>query len=185
MTWFLIGAGVVLLFFVVQLVYLAAILAWEDQQTAGLAYYGRTPAERRAFKERLARHVRRLRPILALLGNTSSFTFEKASFEVRGLAGPKGTCNEESFAEALAYEPAPEDVFVVTQMKGGTTWMQHVVYEVLRRGDGDLVETGTALYAVSPWLEARKSVGVEEAPLVGEERPSRVIKTHFPVAHCP
>ena len=62
--------------------------------------------------------------------------------------------------------------------------MQHLVYEILSRGEGDLVETGTALYAVSPWLEAAKSVSVDEAPLIGTERPSRLIKTHFPASLC-
>jgi hypothetical protein len=41
------------------------------------------------------------------------------------------------------------------------------------------------MYAISPWLEARKSVPIEEAPLVGEERPSRIIKTHLPAQVCP
>ena len=65
-------------------------------------------------------------------------------------------------------------------MKCGTTWMQHVVYEVLLRGKGNLVGSGTAMYAVSPWIEAIKSVPVEQAPVVGSERPSRIIKTHLP-----
>jgi hypothetical protein len=63
--------------------------------------------------------------------------------------------------------------------------MQHVVYEVLNRGNGNLVETGTAMYAISPWLEGRKSVPVEESGLIGSERPSRIIKTHLPATLCP
>lgn len=39
-------------------------------------------------------------------------------------------------------------------MKCGTTWMQHIVYEVVGRGRGDLVATGTTLYSQSCWLEA-------------------------------
>jgi len=124
-------------------------------------------------------------PILRLIGRFSSFTFDKASFHHQGVSGPKGTCSEESFRNAAAYEPQPGDIFVVTQMKCGTTWMQHVVYEVLRRGRGDLVDTGMTLYAVSPWIEALKSVPLAEAPLIGEERPSRVIKTHLPAQLCP
>jgi aryl sulfotransferase len=70
-------------------------------------------------------------------------------------------------------------------MKCGTTWMQQVVYEVLNRGRGNLVESGTAMYAVSPWLEGRKSVPLEAAPLIGSERPARIVKTHFPAQLCP
>jgi hypothetical protein len=76
-------------------------------------------------------------------------------------------------------------VFVVTQMKCGTTWMQHVVYEVLHRGNGDLVDSGRTLYGVCPWIEGLKSVPIDQAPLLGAERPSRVIKTHMPVSLCP
>jgi hypothetical protein len=38
---------------------------------------------------------------------------------------------------------------------------------------------------VCPWIEGRKTVPMEAAPLVGEERPSRIIKTHLPAALCP
>ncbi|MGH7504731.1 MAG: sulfotransferase domain-containing protein, partial [Longimicrobiales bacterium] len=170
---------------IAQAVYLSVVLSWEDQQTRGLGYYGLPPEGRQRFKRKLRTHARLLYPILRLIGRTSSFTFEKASFRHRDVAGPRGTCSEASFARADAYAARPEDIFVVTQMKCGTTWMQHVVYEVLMRGEGDIVEAGTTLYALSPWLEAQKSVPVEEAPLIGTERPSRIIKTHLPVQLCP
>jgi len=177
-----IGLGVIL---VAQFVYLAVVLSWEDQKTVGLGYYGLPPEDRERFKRALHCHARLLRPVLRVLGGFSKFTFAKGSFRQGELRGPKGTCSVDSFARAASYTAQPSDVFVVTQMKCGTTWMQHVVYEVLRRGRGTLVEDGTTLYAVSPWLEARKSVSVEEAPLVGTERPSRIIKTHFPSSACP
>jgi len=84
--WFAIIAGLLLAFFLVQLVYLAVVLSWGDQQTRGLAYYGRPPAEREWFKQTLRRHVRFLRPILRLLGRISTFKFENASFRHRGIA---------------------------------------------------------------------------------------------------
>lgn len=181
----LVAGGALFAFLVIQFIYLVVVLGWEDQKTVGLGYYGLPPAGRAAFKRTLRRHALLLFPILRLLGRLSKFTFEKASFRHRGIAGPKGTCDPASFARADAYRPRPEDVFVVTQMKCGTTWMQHVVYEVLQRGDGGLVDAGSTLYAVSPWLEARKSVPMDQAPLIGSERPSRVIKTHLPASHCP
>jgi hypothetical protein len=183
--WIGLAIGLIVLFLIAQMVYLSVVLSWEDQQTRGLGYYGLQPGGRAAFKRRLRTHARMLYPVLRLIGRTSSFTFEKASFRHRGVAGPRGTCGEDSFAKADGYEAKPEDVFVVTQMKCGTTWMQHVVYEVLNRGAGDIVESGRTLYAISPWLEARKSVPIEDAPLVGEARPGRIIKTHMPVQLCP
>jgi len=183
--WIVVIGGSTLVFLVIQVVYLSLVLAWEDQKTRGLGYYGLSPDDRAAFKRTLRRHARLLYPILRLISRTTPFTFEKATFRANGLPGPRGTCSEESFARAFTYEPTERDVFVVTQMKCGTTWMQYLVYEVLERGAGDLVESGRTLYAVSGWLEALKSVSVEDSPLIGRARPSRIIKTHLPKRHCP
>ncbi len=172
-------------FLVVEFIYLAVVLRWEDEKTRGLAYYGLPAVQRDQFKQTLRRHAILLSPILRLLGRFSDGALAKATFRVKGVAGPKGTCSPESFERGLAYQAQAEDVFVVTQMKCGTTWMQHLVYEILQRGNGDLVASGTALYAVSPWLEALKSVSVDDAPLIGAERPSRIIKTHLPASLCP
>ncbi|MDH4131711.1 MAG: sulfotransferase domain-containing protein, partial [Gemmatimonadota bacterium] len=183
--WVLAAAGLGLLFLVVQSVYLGAVLRWEDQETVGLGYYGRPLDARNRFKRTLRLHARLLAPILRLNTYAARFDFRRVSFSHKGVAGPLGTCSSESFAAGESYQPRPEDIFVVTQMKCGTTWMQQVVYEVLHRGRGTLVETGTELYAVSPWLEGRKSVPVTLAPALGAERPGRIIKTHFPAALCP
>jgi hypothetical protein len=184
--WWVLGAlGLAFVLYVVMGVYLGAVLRWEDEETVGLRYYGRPPAERAAFKERLCRHARRLSPLIALNAKLAPFDFRRVAFLYKGVAGPHGSTSPDSFAKAEAYAPRPGDIFVATQMKCGTTWMEHVVYEVLHRGNGNLVETGTAMYAIAPWLEGRKSVPLEEAPLLGRERPSRIIKTHLPAALCP
>jgi len=185
MTWILIVAGALLGLGLIGLVYLSVVLSWEDGRTVGLAYYGLPPAERERFRRRLRVHALLLFPILHLMARMSRFDFARVSFRHRGISGPKGTCSKESFERADGYQPRPEDVFVATQMKCGTTWMQHVVYQILSRGDGDLVESGRTLYSISPWIEGRKSVSMEHAPLIGKERPSRIIKTHLPAALCP
>lgn len=183
--WILIAVGVVGVLYVVMGLYLALVLRWEDDRTVGLQYYGLPPDGRERFKRRLRVHARLLAPILWLNARAARFDFRRARIQYKGVSAPPGSCSVESFARADAYQPRADDVFVATQMKCGTTWMQHVVYEVLRRGGGDLVASGTALYAVAPWLEGRRSVPVEEAPLIGVERPSRIIKTHLPASHCP
>jgi hypothetical protein len=183
--WIVVVAVGLVALFIVGMIYLAVVLRWEDEKTRGLGYYGLSEAEREGFKRTLRRHAVLLSPMLHLLGRFSSNALAKASFEVQGISGPRGSCSPESFEHGLAYQAQSEDVFVVTQMKCGTTWMQHLVYEILHRGNGDLVETGTTLYAVSPWLEALKSVSMDDAPLLGAERPSRVIKTHLPSQVCP
>jgi hypothetical protein len=119
------------------------------------------------------------------MARSSPFNFARASFEYRGVTGPRGTCTLESFRAGSDYEPTPSDIFVVTQMRSGTTWMQQLVYEILMRGRGDLIDQGRTLNAVSPWLESVIGVPLREAPTVGSERPARVIKTHFPASLCP
>lgn len=94
-------------------------------------------------------------------------------------------CSRADFERAVGYRAGPDDVFVATQMKCGTTWMQQIVYEVLARGRGDLSDAGARhLYAVSPWIEAGFSVRLADAPRVGPSR-RRVIKTHLPAALLP
>jgi hypothetical protein len=179
--WWILGALAVIVFlFIFYGTWLASVLKWEDEHTVGLKYYGLPQADRQAFKAKLRQHARRLSPILRLNAKLAKMDFRKARMQYQGISAPSGSCSVESFAKAAGYQPQPEDVFVVTQMKCGTTWMQHVVYEVLHRGAGDIVASGRAMYAISPWLEGRKSVPIEESRPVGTEVPSRIIKTHLP-----
>lgn len=165
--------------------WLTAVVAWGDRRARGLGYFGLPRRERERFRRRIRFHATILAPVIRLLARASPFSFEKASFRYGGVPGPRGTCTPESFEAGASYRPRPSDVFVVTQMRSGTTWMQHVVYEVLMRGRGDLVEEERTLGAVSPWLESVIGVPVERAPSLGRERPSRLIKTHFPASLCP
>jgi len=183
--WLLYLLLAIVVLYIVQTIHLALVLRWEDDATVGLGYYGRPPAGRERFKRLLRLHALLLTPVLWLNGKLARLDFRRARIQYQSVSAPAGSCSSESFSRAAAYQARPEDVFVVTQMKCGTTWMQHVVYQLLHRGDGRLVETGTALYAMAPWLEGRKSVPVEDAPLVGSERPSRIIKTHLPAELCP
>jgi hypothetical protein len=185
MTWIAIVAGGLLALLLLGMFYLSGVLGWEDQKTLGTGYYGLPRAKRDRFKQTLRRQARLLSPLLWFFSKLSTFKFEKTSFHHRGIAGPKGTCSKESFERADAYKAGAQDIFVATQMKCGTTWMLHVVYQVLLRGRGNLVESDATLHAVCPWVEGRKTVTMDNAPLVGTERPSRVIKTHLPAELCP
>jgi len=177
--------GVLAGLYVVWTAYLAIVLRWEDERTVGLAYYGLDPAGRDRFKRRLRLHARLLAPVLGLNSRLAKVDFRRVRVQHKNVSFPSGSCDAQSTARAESYQARPEDIFVATQMKCGTTWMEHVVYEVLHRGAGNLVETGTALYAIAPWLEGRKSVPVDQAKTLGTERPSRIIKTHLPAQLCP
>ena len=170
---------------VLSMLHLAMVLRWEDEQTIGLRYYGRDAAERERFKRRLRLQALLLAPVLAFYGRISKVNFRRVGFRHHDVTLPAGSCDAASAARADTYRPGPDDIFVATQMKCGTTWMENIVYEVLHRGNGMLEATGTALYAVAPWLEGRKSVPLEDSALLGAERPSRIIKTHMPAHLCP
>lgn len=170
---------------VVQFVHLCAVMIWCDQRTRGLGYYGLSRSGRQRLRRILRWHRRVLAPLLWIIGRTRTFEFAEGCFTVQGVAGPRGSCRPEDFERGARYQPSAIDVFVASQMKCGTTWLQHLVLQVLLRGQTDLSETGTALYELSPWLESSKTVSLDAAPLIGAERPSRLIKTHFPTTLCP
>ncbi|HEX9165063.1 MAG TPA: sulfotransferase domain-containing protein [Gemmatimonadales bacterium] len=185
MSWLLAAAGAVALFLFVEWIALGIAMHWGQQQTLAGAWFRRSLEARRRFRATLRRQAMLLSPVLWALRPFARFDFARTAFRVRGVTGPWGNCTPQSFEAALDYRPRPDDVIVATQMKCGTTWMLHLVYQVLLRGRGDLVETGRALHALVPWLEGTRTVPVTDAPLIGTERPSRVIKTHLPAGHCP
>jgi hypothetical protein len=181
MNW-LTAAAAVASFAIVAFVYLAWYVRWEGRQTRGLAYYGRPLAARRALKAKIRRYSLPAMPLVRLLASLSPKTLP--GFVHEGVAGPPKVSSPEVFAAAQRYSPRREDVFVVTQMRCGTTWMQQVVYQIVTRGRGDYDGGQGHLYATSPWIDAINSVSIESAPLVGTP-PSRIIKCHLPTDLCP
>src|SRR5262245_66345815 len=130
--WWLLGGLVGL--YVAWTIYLAFVLRWEDERTVGLAYYGLDPAGRARFKQQLRTHARLLAPLLGVNSRMTKVDFRRARVVHDGVSFPSGSCDAASTARAVAYQARPEDIFVATQMKCGTTWMEHIVYEVLQRG---------------------------------------------------
>jgi hypothetical protein len=157
---------------------------WYQQQTARGAYYLRDLAGRRAFAEELRRRGR----VVARVTTWASRVRPPrgfSHFRYRDVTGPAPPSTPRLFRETYRYRPDPGDVFVATQMKCGTTWMQQLVYEVLMRGRGDLSDAGHGhLFAVSPWLESNFAIPVESAPRLGPHG-QRIVKTHMPASLCP
>lgn len=177
--------AVVAVVLVLQIVHLLAVMRWSDRRTAGLNYYGLRTPQRRRFKRLVRMNSLLLSPILAIFAAARRRDFSAHCFTHKGVAGPAGTCNANSFRRAAEYSPQPEDVFVVTQMRSGTTLTQHLVYQILLRGKSDLAADDTPLNAISPWLESTRTMEVSAAPLIGSDRPARLIKTHLPASLCP
>src|SRR4051812_2789329 len=123
--------GAIILAYVLYTVYLAMVLRWEDRHTAGLSYYGLPPEARAAYRRRLRVHAALLRPLLALNTRMAKLDFRRAGLRFHDVMLPQGSCDQASAGRADTYAPRPEDVFVATQMKCGTTWMEHIVYQVV------------------------------------------------------
>lgn len=165
--------------------YVTWYFAWERRATAGMAYFGANLSERRRLKLRLRRRSRPVVPLMSSLARIGRQHLAMPVFEYEGLPGPPRVSTPEAVARARSYAPQPTDVFVATQMRCGTTWMQELVHQVLTRGAGRFDDGGPShLYAVSPWIEAESGVAVGDAARIGTP-PMRIIKTHLPASHCP
>jgi hypothetical protein len=172
----------VALLFAVLLAYLAWYFHWEAKNTTGMAYYGRTPEGRQDFKRQVRWFSMPLVPMLRALASIGRARRTMPAVDYGGVSGPPKVSTPEAFARARQYCPEAADVFVATQMRCGTTWMQQIVYQIVTRGRGEFAGPGRShLYAVSPWIEAVNSVSLADAPAL----PARIIKTHLPASHCP
>lgn len=78
---------------------------------------------------------------------------------------------------ALDYKPIPEDVFIVTYPKCGTTWVQHIVYLIFNKGMKP--KSGLDFLKNSPFIEM---LGADSARTM--KRPG-AIKAHLPFSMMP
>ncbi len=173
-------------FLLAYLAYVAVAMIYFERKTRGDNYFALPLAERGKMIARLKKHARFIRPAFEL---AMKIHRPKAPPMMRygDVTGPAIMTTKKSYAATKNYQPGEEDIFVATQMKCGTTWMQQIVFEILHRGEGDLSDDGYRhMYALSPWIETSPlcSVPMERAPLVGQ-RGNRIIKTHMPAKLCP
>lgn len=86
---------------------------------------------------------------------------------------------EEGRLKAIRMRPRPDDVFVVTPPKCGTTWVQQIVHQLRSRGSMDFVEISD----VVPWIElaqdCKQDIDADHAFA------PRAFKTHLWYNHCP
>lgn len=83
----------------------------------------------------------------------------------------------EGFTSGLRYEGLPDDILISTYPKCGTTWMQHIVWLILNRGEP--LAADVSMTTVVPHLEEVGREVLDALP-----RP-RVIKTHLPFELSP
>ncbi|XP_037499721.1 sulfotransferase ssu-1 [Rhipicephalus sanguineus] len=85
--------------------------------------------------------------------------------------------HDDNVSSALTYTARPDDIFVVSYPKCGTTWTQYIVFCVLNKGQPP--EDYTDFMLRSPFLEL---LGAESAHRMRRPGP---IKTHFPFDRQP
>lgn len=72
----------------------------------------------------------------------------------------------------LDYNPRPDDIFVVTYPRSGTTWMQMILYQLTTDGVMDFAHIGE----VCPWFE-RVALNHRDLEALGSPR---IFKSHLP-----
>lgn len=160
-------------------VWLFQTLGWINRRTIRDAFFNLPLAERLKLRQQIQRKARWIRLLTAPM---VTFGFRIPVVDFEGTKVP-GVCRRESMAYARDYQPEDNDIFVATQMKCGTTWMQQIVYQVITKGEGEFSDNGHRhMYAISPWIESVGSVRLSDAPLI-EGR--RIIKTHLGTDLCP
>jgi hypothetical protein len=75
---------------------------------------------------------------------------------------------------ALSYQAQPNDLFIVTYPRSGTTWMQNIVYN-LQTGGKSFDEDSQHFFQQNPHLETDGKIGLSKMQQSG------AIKTHLPI----
>mmetsp|Transcript_5176 Transcript_5176/g.13952 ORF Transcript_5176/g.13952 Transcript_5176/m.13952 type:complete len:314 (-) Transcript_5176:158-1099(-) len=106
-----------------------------------------------------------------------------------GLLMPKGF-PVDGFISGLTYEAQPEDLFIATYAKSGTTLTQHIVYVMLN--EGVPIQPDERLDHIFPHLEEVGADFVTNLPCIQNPAsngkapaPFRLIKTHLPRSMTP
>ncbi|XP_062505205.1 sulfotransferase 1 family member D1-like [Corticium candelabrum] len=88
-------------------------------------------------------------------------------------------CTTESRLKGLSFVPRPDDVFIATYPKAGTTWVQQIVQQLRTRGSMDFDD----IFDVIPRIEKAADMGIDlDAEQVAKPR---AYKIHTWYDHCP
>ncbi|XP_068162135.1 sulfotransferase 2B1-like [Antennarius striatus] len=101
-------------------------------------------------------------------------------FEYKGIYFTSFYHSPESLKYLQEFSFRPNDIFIVTYPKSGTTWSQEIVSQIMSGGDSPNAET-LPYQDRTPWIEATRL-----ADLHFENRPSpRIFTTHLPYNMMP
>lgn len=81
----------------------------------------------------------------------------------------------------LEFVPRPDDIFIVTYSRSGTTWMQMILYQLATDGKMDFEH----ISQVSPWFEEWSPLRLNFVSDLESFKSPRLIKTHLPYQRLP
>lgn len=87
--------------------------------------------------------------------------------------------SDEARAAHEAFVARPDDVFICTYSKSGTTWMQQIVHQLRSGGSMDFDD----ISEVVPWLESAVDVGID--PAADQAWTPRAFKSHLTWSEAP
>ncbi|XP_072042015.1 sulfotransferase 1A3-like [Amphiura filiformis] len=103
--------------------------------------------------------------------------------EYKGVIFPLGVFKPSVLQALETWEARPEDVFVVSYAKAGTTWLQEVVSAIANGGDLEKLNK-THTYFRVPFIEATSFFQGSDIPetyeIVDKMKSPRTIKSHLP-----
>lgn len=85
--------------------------------------------------------------------------------------------HEDLIRSTLAYKPRPDDIFIVTYPKCGTTWTQYLILSILT--DGHPPKNVVDFMLASPFMEMMGAEAADRMPRPG------LLKTHLPFKFQP
>ena len=74
------------------------------------------------------------------------------------------------------FEFRDDDIVISTYSKGGTTWMQQIIAQLLLGPDPEL-----SVADMSPWMDLRVPPKAVKLPIVAAQQHRRFLKTHLPL----
>jgi hypothetical protein len=80
-----------------------------------------------------------------------------------------------------SFRPRPDDLYVVSYPRSGTTWMQFMLHRLVGRDDRDFAH----ISQVSPWFERSLAVGSMTAADFERFPSPRIMKSHLPYGWLP
>lgn len=94
-----------------------------------------------------------------------------------GLLMPMKISTWETFNEAVNYQPSSDDIIIATYPKSGTTWMQYIVWEIMKNTNAE----NDLPFVNEMWYDISKHLELHGADVVKNMVPPRIIKTHNPM----